>query len=216
MKEALALGFFVMAIIVCLIMGWSVIVALLLGLLGFFIYGLSRGFSFRSLCQMAKKGIWTGSKVMVILLVIGMLTGSWRASGTIAYFVSYAVEIISPQFALFWTFFLNALLSTIIGTSFGTVATMGVVGMSLCIAAGVDPILAGGAVLGGIFVGDRWSPVSSSALLVATITETQLYRNVIGMFKTGIIPFLLTCGIYLAWFLVGFPRSETQYGTDLF
>lgn len=73
------------------------------------------------------------------MLLIGALTASWRASGTIAYLVSYASEIISPSWSLLGTFILNAALSSLIGTSFGTAATMGVVTMSLCVGMGVSP-----------------------------------------------------------------------------
>ncbi len=212
MKEVLALGFFALAILLCLVLNWSVIVALLIGLCGFVVYGLSQGYSLRSLYKMGKQGIGSATKVMIILLVIGMLTGSWRASGTIAYFVSIAIQVISPKFVLFWTFFLNALLSTVIGTSFGTAATMGVVGMTLCTASGINPILSGGAILSGIYVGDRWSPVSSSALFVATVTNTSLYRNVAGMMKTGFIPFLLACIIY---FCIGYSLEVHEAHLDM-
>ena len=112
------------------------------------------------------------------MLLIGALTASWRASGTIAYLVSYASEIISPSWSLLGTFILNAALSSLIGTSFGTAATMGVVTMSLCVGMGVSPFWAGGAALAGAYVGDRCSPVSTSAQLVCAVTGTELYKNI--------------------------------------
>ena len=137
------------------------------------------------------------------MLLIGALTASWRASGTIAYLVSYASEIISPSWSLLGTFILNAALSSLIGTSFGTAATMGVVTMSLCVAMGVSPFWAGGAALAGAYVGDRCSPVSTSAQLVCAVTGTELYKNIKNMLRTGLIPFLLACLIY---FFVGNER----------
>ena len=121
------------------------------------------------------------------MLLIGALTASWRASGTIAYLVSYASEIISPSWSLLGTFILNAALSSLIGTSFGTAATMGVVTMSLCVGMGVSPFWAGGAALAGAYVGDRCSPVSTSAQLVCAVTGTELYKNIKNMLRTGLI-----------------------------
>lgn len=141
---------------------------------------------------------------MVVLSLIGLLTASWRISGTIPYLVSFAVNFISPDYCLFFAFVLNAALSLLIGTAFGTSATMGVITMSICIAAGADPMLAGGAVLAGCYVGDRNSPVSSSASLVAVVTKTDLYQNVRLMLFSAAIPFVLSCLIYL-----GFGVSQT-------
>ena len=146
------------------------------------------------------------------MLLIGALTASWRASGTIAYLVSYASEIISPSWSLLGTFILNAALSSLIGPSFGTAATMGVVTMSLCVGMGVSPFWAGGAALAGAYVGDRCSPVSTSAQLVCAVTGTELYKNIKNMLRTGFIPFLLACLIY---FFVGNGQGAQAADIDL-
>ncbi len=204
MIEILTLGTFAIALIICLSFDITVIVALLIGFVCFVGYGLYKGFSIRQLAIMAGKGQKTGLNIMLVLAMIGLLTASWRISGTIPYLVSFAVNLISPDYCLFFAFVLNASLSLLIGTAFGTSATMGVITMSVCMAAGADPMLAGGAVLAGCYVGDRNSPVSSSASLVAVVTKTDLYKNVRLMFASAAIPFALSCLIYL-----GFGLSQT-------
>lgn len=204
MIEILTLGIFALALIICLSFDITVIAALLIGFLCFFSYGLYKGFSVKQLLLMAGKGQKTGFNIMVVLSLIGLLTASWRISGTIPYLVSFAVNFISPDYCLFFAFVLNAALSLLIGTAFGTSATMGVITMSICIAAGADPMLAGGAVLAGCYVGDRNSPVSSSASLVAVVTKTDLYQNVRLMLFSAAIPFVLSCLIYF-----GFGVSQT-------
>ena len=57
-------------------------------------------------------------------------------------------------------------------------------------------MLTGGAILSGVFFGDRCSPVSTSALLVATVTKTDIYENIKAMVRSALVPFLLACGIY--------------------
>ena len=140
MIEILTLGIFALALIICLSFDITVIAALLIGFLCFFSYGLYKGFSVKQLLLMAGKGQKTGFNIMVVLSLIGLLTASWRISGTIPYLVSFAVNFISPDYCLFFAFVLNAALSLLIGTAFGTSATMGVITMSICIAAGADPI----------------------------------------------------------------------------
>ena len=63
-------------------------------------------------------------------------------------------------------------------------------------AAGLNPALTGGAILSGSFFGDRCSPMSTSALLVSELTGTDLFENIKKMTRTGLVPFLLACGVY--------------------
>ena len=125
MIEILTLGTFAIALIICLSFDITVIVALLIGFVCFVGYGLYKGFSIRQLAIMAGKGQKTGLNIMLVLAMIGLLTASWRISGTIPYLVSFAVNLISPDYCLFFAFVLNASLSLLIGTAFGTSATMG-------------------------------------------------------------------------------------------
>lgn len=62
---------------------------------------------------------------------------------------------------------------------------------------GVNPMITGGAILGGLYVGDRCSPLSTSALVVAAITKTEFYDNLRRMFRTALLPFGISCLIYI-------------------
>lgn len=81
------------------------------------------------------------------------------------------------------SFLLCSLVSFLTGTAFGTAATMGVICMTMAKSMNVSDVLAGGAILAGIYFGDRCSPVSTSALLVSELTKTDLYENLKGMAK---------------------------------
>lgn len=98
----------------------------------------------------------------------------------------------------------------LIGTSFGTSATMGVICMILANASGTSHILSGGAIMSGIFFGDRCSPLSSSAMLVASVTDTDLYDNIKNMFHSAAVPFAVTCLLYLVLGLFGSIISHDQ------
>lgn len=125
------------------------------------------------------------------------MTALWRDSGTIATIVSFASRLISPRLFLFIVFLLNCLISYLTGTSFGTAATMGVICNAIGSSLGIPSMITGGVVLSGAFFGDRSSPVSTSALLISAITDTDIYSNIKRMFKSATIPFVLTCLIYL-------------------
>lgn len=187
---------FAAAMIFVLIKGYTMVIALVIGLAAFLAAGMRRGNSFKSLCIMAVKGAGESLGVVKVLCLIGFITALWRAGGTIAVFVYYGVKIITPSLFLIIAFLLSSLLSYAIGTSFGVAGTVGVILMTLARSGGVDPVLTAGVLMSGIYFGDRSSPVSSSANMVAGITGTKIFDNVRQMMKTGLFPFILCCIVY--------------------
>ncbi len=185
----------------CLVMGWSMAIALFVGLLCFIVTGLYRRFPLKDLLEMVYKGGKTSFVVLEILILIGFLTALWRSSGTISFFVFYGISVITPHLFIVVTFLITLILSFALGTSFGIAGTAGVMLMVLARSGGVDPFVTAGAIMSGAYFGDRCSPASSSASLVAAVTGTTLYTNVNMMLKTGAIPTLITLGIYffLSW-----------------
>lgn len=175
---------------------WYIIGALALALLCFCALAARLGHSGGAILRMVRGGAAKALPVVKVLLVIGVVTGIWRAAGTIVVFVSYGVQLIRPELFLLVAFLLSSLLSYALGTSFGVAGTVGVIFMTLARSGGVDPVLTGGAILSGVFFGDRGSPVSSTAILVSTLTETDLISNVKRMMKTGLIPLLLCLIVY--------------------
>lgn len=173
------------------------IVPLLIGMISFSLTALHRGYKLRRIIQMLLKGMKKSLTLMPIFALIGMITALWRASGTIPFFVYYGTKIMNPDYFILFAFLLTCFVSFALGTSFGTAGTIGIVLIVLAKSGGVNTYVAAGAIISGAFFGDRCSPVSSSANLVAIVTETNLYHNVKRMFITGAIPFLATVIIYL-------------------
>ena len=126
-----------------------------------------------------------------------MLTALWRQAGTIPAIICYTVHLIKPSTFLLMTFLLNCLISVLTGTALGTAATIGVVCATMASALGIPSWMTGGAILSGVYFGDRCSPVSTSALLVAELTETGIYTNIKNMIKSALAPFTITCILYL-------------------
>lgn len=192
----LAFLIFVAGIAVSQIWNLSLLAPLGLGFVLFAGLAIRRGFSIKAVLKMAWESLSESFVVVGILLLIGCLTGLWRASGTIAYFVSAGLSLLPPSLFLLSAFLLAALMSYALGTSFGVTATAGVVLMSIARAGGVNPVLAAGACLSGVYVGDRGSPAASSANLVAMVTKTDLRQNIRLMLKNAILPFSLCCVLY--------------------
>ncbi len=182
---------------VCLASGWSVSWALAGGLAVFWAYGLWRGFSHRELWGMAWAKCQKSLIVVRIIALIGVITGLWRCGGVIACCIVWGVRLVTPRLFLVLAFILCAAFSYILGTSYGVSSTLGVILMALARSGGVDPTVAAGVVLSGVYFGDRCSPASSAASLVAAVTDTDLYRNVRQMLRTAALPTLLTLAAYL-------------------
>ena len=195
---------FIAAMITALALGYSMVLPLLFGLILFTFLGLkslkedglSIGEGIRELSQWSWGSIRDSLIVIEVMLIIGFITAAWRMSGTITVFVYYGIKVIVPPLFLLIAFLLSCLLSYALGTSFGVAGTLGVIFMALARSGGVDPLITAGVVMSGIYFGDRGSPVSSSANMVAGVTKTEIMANVKLMFRTAALPFAVTLAIY--------------------
>ena len=211
MGSIVAILLFSLSLIFCLLLKYSVIYALIVGYIIFVTYGLIKGHDLKVLIKKSFEGVLTVKNILLVFILIGMITALWRASGTIAFIVYMGSKLISPSILILLTFLLCSILSFLIGTSLGTAATMGVICVSIGKAMGINPYYLGGAVLSGIYFGDRCSPMSTSALLITELTKTNLYTNIKLMLKTSIIPFVATCLFYL---FLGLKSSTSPVGID--
>ena len=212
MGSIIAILLFSLSLITCLLLKFSVVYALIVGYIIFITYGLIKKHNLIVLIKKSFEGVLTVKNILLVFILIGMITALWRVSGTIAFIVYMGSKLISPSILILLTFLLCAILSVLIGTSLGTAATMGVICASIGKAMGVNPYYVGGAVLSGIYFGDRCSPMSTSALLIAELTKTNLYTNIKLMIKTSIIPFVVTCLFYL---FLGFKSTVSNINVDV-
>lgn len=197
MDFLIAVIIFTLSLVLSISKGISTIYPLLIGMAAFSMVAYKRGHSLKNIAAMNIKGMKKALSLMPIFALIGMITALWRASGTISFFVYYGTKIMNPDFFILFAFLLTCVVSFALGTSFGTCGTIGVVLIVLAKSGGVNTYAAAGAIVSGAFFGDRCSPTSSSANLVAVVTDTDLYTNVKNMFITGLIPFVMTVGFYI-------------------
>ncbi len=188
---------FTLSLIFSLIKNISILIPLIIGMIAFSLSALHRGHKIKNVIIMILKGMKKSLALMPIFALIGIITALWRASGTIPFLVYYGTKLMNPDYFILFAFLLSCLVSFALGTSFGTIGTIGVVLIVLAKGGGVNTSAAAGAIISGSFFGDRCSPVSSSAILVAAVTDTDLYSNVKKMMVTGAVPFVVTVIIYL-------------------
>ena len=196
MVETLVLVTFATALVIGIVAGIPLLAILIGGFFLFAGYGLYRGNSVRSVLSMAGTGFRTIGSVLMLFVIIGMLTASWRAAGTIPAITCWSTKLVSPPTLVLLSFLLCAMMSFITGSSFAAAATTGVICVTIGTAMHVSPALLGGAVMSGCFFGDRCSPLSSAAALVATLTRTQVLDNVKRMLRSAVIPVALCVVLY--------------------
>jgi NhaC family Na+:H+ antiporter len=210
--ETITFGIFSAGLLLCILSGASILYALLFGYVLFFVYGLLKKHSFHKMIQMSLAGIGAVKNILVVFLLIGIITAVWRGAGTITIIIYSSSKLIVPSSFILITFLLNCLVSVLTGTAFGTAATIGVICMTLGNIMGENPVFIGGAILSGIYFGDRCSPMSTSALLVSELTKTDIFHNIRQMIYTSAIPFALTCAVYL---IIGIAGQSTSPSLDI-
>lgn len=196
MSAVICFALFMGAMVACLITGYDMLWALLFGIGLFALRGKANGYTWREMWR----AMWAeGGKLLpliVIFLLIGMITGLWRSCGTITFFIYHGIRLITPKLFILMAFLLTCVLSYALGTSFGVIGTAGIILMAMARSGGVSDAVAAGTILAGAFFGDRCSPVSSSASLVAAVTESSLYDNLRMMRRTGWMPLGVSVAIY--------------------
>ncbi len=187
---------FCFILIACLTFDISILWALVAGLMLFLIYGRMRGHIWKSMLRMSMQSVWQVHDILLTFLLIGVLTSMWRASGTIPVLICHAAEVITPACFTLSVFLINCAVSVLTGSAFATSATIGVICASMAPAMGANIALIGGAVLAGSYFGDRWSPFSTSAMLTAAVSDTNVYDNIGRMVHTTVVPLVVSCILY--------------------
>lgn len=212
----LIFALFSISLITCVMFDFSILFALVFGFILFFSYGLIKGFSFKNMILFSYEGIKQVKGMLLIFILIGMMTAIWRAAGTIPMIIELSSSFLKPSIFILVVFLMNCFVSVLTGSAFGTVATVGVICMTIGNVMGENPLFLGGAIFSGIYFGDRCSPMSTSALLVSELTKVDIFLHIRQMIRTGLIPFILTVIVYLALGLLGQATNFDHDATSIF
>lgn len=134
---------------------------------------------------------------IIILLLIGAISGTWMVSGIVPTMIYYGMQILHPQWFLFSSCVLCALISLLIGSSWTTVATIGVALMGIGKAHGFDDGWIAGSIISGAYFGDKLSPLSDTTVLASSVSGTPLFTHIRYMLFTTVPAFTLTLFIFL-------------------
>lgn len=158
-----------------------------------------KGYTWNDLEGSMFNGIRMVLPAVIILIVVGMIIGSWIGGGIISSMTYYGLKILSPSYFLVAITLICCIVSLAIGSSWSTMATIGVAGMGIGISMGIPAPMIAGAVISGSYFGDKMSPLSDTTLLASGMSGATLVDHIRHMFYTTIPGLLLALGVY--WYL---------------
>lgn len=154
------------------------------------------GYGWQSILGGMLESINRALEALIIVMIVGMLIGTWVSAGTVPAMVYYGLGLISPKIFLPTGAILCAIVSVATGSSWTSSGTVGIALMSIAVGLGINPALAAGMVISGAYFGDKLSPLSDSTNVAAATAETPLYEHVGAMMSTTIPSFLIALVIY--------------------
>lgn len=140
------------------------------------------------------KGI---GSALIILILIGAIGGSWMVSGIVPTLICYGLKVISPKIFLFATCIICALVSVMTGSSWTTIATIGVALIAIGSALGYSEAWTAGAIISGSYFGDKISPLSDTTVLASSSAETPLFTHIRYMMITTVPSITISLVIFL-------------------
>ncbi|MFY0686961.1 MAG: Na+/H+ antiporter NhaC [Cyclobacteriaceae bacterium] len=171
------------------------------------------GFKWLELRKGIVKSISSAMSSILILLLIGALTGTWLLSGVVPAMIYYGLQILNPTIFLFAACIVCAIVSIATGSSWTTAATVGIALIGIGKTLGLSEGMIAGAVLSGAYFGDKMSPLSDTTNLAPAMAGTDLFTHIRYMTITTIPSITITLVIFL---IIGFfGTSEKPVETDL-
>ncbi|OZV10445.1 Na+/H+ antiporter NhaC [Tissierella sp. P1] len=149
--------------------------------------------------DMEKAMIESNAMVMqanFIILIVGMLVGTWIAGGIVPGLIYYGLELFTPNMFLFLLPVICSVISVSTGSAWTTAGTIGTAAMGIGAALGIPPAITAGAVVTGASFGDKLSPLSDSTNLAAAVTGTNVFDHVRHMLYSTIPSFLIAISIF--------------------
>ena len=146
---------------------------------------------------------------IIILLLIGAIGGTWMVSGIVPTMIYYGMQLIRPEVFLVSSSVLCALVSLMIGSSWTTVATIGVALMGIGKAHGFDDGWIAGSIITGAYFGDKLSPLSDTTVLAASVSGTPLFTHIRYMLYTTVPTFCISLSVFL---IAGLTMDVSGHG----
>ena len=174
--------------------------------------GLKSGTSWKSILKGVSNSIASTTPAIIILLLIGSLAGTWLISGIVPTMIYYGLKILNPKIFLVAAAIISAIVSLASGSSWSTIATVGIALLGIGNAMDISNGLTAGAIISGAYFGDKISPLSDTTNLSPAMAGTDLFTHIKYMMYTTIPSFVISLLIFL---FIGLSMDNTQNSDDI-
>jgi len=176
------------------------------------IISVSLGHKWTNIRESIVKSIGSAMPSILILLMIGALAGTWMLSGVVPTLIYYGLKIFHPSIFLFATVIIAGVVSIATGSSWSTIATMGIALVGIGTTLGISQGIVAGAVISGAYFGDKMSPLSDTTNLAPAMAGTDLFTHIRYMAITTTPAMVLTLIIFL---VIGFTYDFNAELSDI-
>jgi Na+:H+ antiporter, NhaC family len=190
-------------------------IALIIGALVAALIGVKLGYSWEQIQKGMVKSINSAMSAILILLVIGALSGTWMLSGIVPTMIYYGLQLMHPSYFLLAACIICCIVSLATGSSWSTVATVGVALLAIGTVMGVSLGMCAGAIISGAYFGDKMSPLSDTTNLAPAMAGGDLFTHIRYMMYTTIPSIIIT---FIIFGVLGFyimPENNQQGINDL-
>lgn len=163
------------------------------------VLSLKLGYTWPELERSIVKSISSAMAAMLILLMIGSLSGTWLISGIVPAMIYYGLQILNPALFLFAACIVSAIVSLATGSSWSTAATVGIALVGIGKAMGIHDGVVAGAIISGAYFGDKMSPLSDTTNLAPAMAGTDLFTHIRYMTLTTGPSIIIALVIFLVW-----------------
>jgi NhaC family Na+:H+ antiporter len=171
-----------------------------------------RGTEWDTILEGIKSSISDALPALLILLLIGSLAGTWLISGIVPAMIYYGLQIINPTYFLVAACIVSAIISVATGSSWSTIATIGVALLGIGQALGISEAMVAGAIISGAYFGDKMSPLSDTTNLAPAMAGTDLVTHIRYMTYTTLPSIVITLIIFL---VLGFNLHVSNSPNDI-
>lgn len=159
-------------------------------------FALYLGYSMDEIEKSALDLIRPAVGVMALMIAVGGMVSIWLSAGTVPSMIYWGLKIISPGAFLLVAFIITSVVALPTGTSWGTVATVGVAMMGVGLGLGLPAGLVAGAIISGAYFGNGFSPVSDAPLMLSSVINVKIWDHVKFLSHTTGIAWILSAILY--------------------
>lgn len=176
------------------------------------IIGIKNKVSWEAILEGIVKAISSSLSAIIILLLIGALAGTWLLSGIVPAMIYYGLHILNPSIFLFAACIVCSIVSIATGSSWSTVATVGIALLGIGSALGISEGIIAGAIISGAYFGDKMSPLSDTTNLAPAMAGTDLFTHIRYMTLTTVPTLIITLVIFL---VIGFSGNHSANAENI-